>query len=104
MKEQPEYRDPRLAAVLSLLYSGLGQIYNGQVAKGIVLIIISALALVAVIVGLVGLFAYTVAQIGIGLVASIGFMAIGLAVIIGLGIFSTIDARKAADEINRSLK
>ena len=61
MAHKPEYKDPRLAALLPLLYSGLGQIYNGQLTKGLVLIIISALALVAVIVGLVDLFAYTVA-------------------------------------------
>ena len=34
------YKNPGLAAVLSFFWTGLGQIYNGQIAKGIGLIII----------------------------------------------------------------
>lgn len=33
------YKNPGLAAVLSFFYMGLGQIYNGQIAKGIVFIV-----------------------------------------------------------------
>lgn len=36
--EQP--KNPGLAAVLSFLIAGLGQIYNGQFAKGIIFIIV----------------------------------------------------------------
>ena len=32
-------RSPILAAVLSLIVAGLGQIYNGQVTKGVLLIV-----------------------------------------------------------------
>ena len=28
-------KDPRLAALLSLLFTGLGQMYNGQILKGL---------------------------------------------------------------------
>lgn len=33
------YKNPGLAAVLSFFITGLGQIYNGQIAKGVVLIV-----------------------------------------------------------------
>ncbi|MBE1556978.1 TM2 domain-containing membrane protein YozV [Filibacter limicola] len=32
--------NPGIAAVLSFFWSGLGQIYNGQILKGLVLIVI----------------------------------------------------------------
>lgn len=35
----PSYKNPGLAAVLSFFWMGLGQIYNGQLAKGIAFII-----------------------------------------------------------------
>jgi TM2 domain-containing membrane protein YozV len=57
-------RNPLLAAVLSLIVAGLGQIYNGQVTKGVVFIIIQLIngALTAVLIGwfllpLVGIWA-----------------------------------------------
>lgn len=42
-----------LAAVLSALINGLGQIYNGQILKGIVIIVVQAIngALTAVLIG-----------------------------------------------------
>jgi TM2 domain-containing membrane protein YozV len=57
-------RNPVLAAILSLMVAGLGQIYNGQVTKGVIFIIIQLIngALTAVLIGwlllpLVGLWA-----------------------------------------------
>lgn len=48
-------KDPGVAAVLSFFYSGLGQIYNGQVGKGIVLMIAQGVnvLLMFVLIGLV---------------------------------------------------
>jgi len=37
-------RHPLLAGLLSLLWSGLGQIYNGQIAKGLALMVLYFLA------------------------------------------------------------
>ena len=44
-------RSPILAAILSLILSGLGQIYNGQVLKGVIFIVIQLInaALTAVL-------------------------------------------------------
>ncbi len=57
-------RNPILAAVLSLIVAGLGQIYNGQVLKGVVFIILQLIngALTLVLIGwvlmpIVGLWA-----------------------------------------------
>lgn len=50
--QQLKQKDPGLAAVASLLIPGLGQVYNGQIAKGIILGIVT-LALVVSIVGVI---------------------------------------------------
>jgi TM2 domain-containing membrane protein YozV len=57
-------RNPILAAILSLIVAGLGQIYNGQVGKGVIFIVIQLIngALTAVLIGwillpIVGLWA-----------------------------------------------
>ena len=44
-----------LAAVLSFFYTGLGQIYNGEIGKGIVLIIVQIvnIMLMFVVIGLI---------------------------------------------------
>ena len=48
-------RSPVLAAVLSLIFSGLGQIYNGQLTKGAVFIVVQLInaALTSVLIGFV---------------------------------------------------
>jgi len=46
-------RNPILAAVLSLIIAGLGQIYNGQIGKGVIFIILQLIngALTVVLIG-----------------------------------------------------
>ena len=46
-------RNPTLAAILSLIVAGLGQIYNGQVGKGVIFMVIQLIngALTAVLIG-----------------------------------------------------
>lgn len=57
-------RSPILAAVLSLIIAGLGQIYNGQIGKGVIFIVLQLIngALTTVLIGwillpIVGLWA-----------------------------------------------
>jgi len=47
------YKSPGVAAVLSFLYAGLGQIYNGEIAKGVSFIIVYTISLLlcAVFIG-----------------------------------------------------
>ena len=46
-------RNPILAAILSLIVAGLGQIYNGQVTKGVIFIIVQLIngALTVLLIG-----------------------------------------------------
>jgi len=48
------YKNPGLAAVLSFFYMGLGQIYNGQIAKGLFFIVMYTISIVLIVI-LVGL-------------------------------------------------
>ena len=54
MSTQPQ-KNPGVATVLSFFFMGLGQIYNGQIGKGIIFIILYAIsvALMLVIVGFI---------------------------------------------------
>lgn len=49
------YKNPGLAAVLSFFWMGLGQIYNGQIAKGIVFIVAYSISwlLMIVVIGFI---------------------------------------------------
>ncbi len=73
------YKNPGLAAVLSFFFMGLGQIYNGEIAKGIFFIVVYAIswALMFII---------------------IGFITTPL-----LFIYGMYDAYKSAEKINRDI-
>jgi len=49
------YKNPTTATILSFFIMGLGQIYNGQIGKGIIFIVlyIISIALVFIIVGFI---------------------------------------------------
>lgn len=58
MNQQPPpvfYKNPGIAAVLSFFWMGLGQIYNGQIAKGIAFIVAYAMSwiLMFVVIGII---------------------------------------------------
>lgn len=48
-------KSPGLAAVLSFFWTGVGQIYNGQIAKGLILIVVQMInsALMFILIGFV---------------------------------------------------
>ncbi len=54
-----EHKNEGLAAVLSFLFTGLGQIYNGQIGKGLVFVLLGIVFAVSIIV-LIGLILYPV--------------------------------------------
>lgn len=43
--------NPGTAAVLSFVFTGLGQLYNGQIRKGLWIIFLSGLSMVLIVVG-----------------------------------------------------
>ena len=55
--EQPPkfYKNPTIAVILSFFVTGLGQIYNGQIGKGVVFIVLYALSWASmwIVIGLV---------------------------------------------------
>ena len=73
------YKNPGLAAVLSFFYMGLGQIYNGQIAKGVLF-----------------MATYTVSWILIAVI-------IGVLTTPVLFIYGMYDAYKSAEKINRDI-
>lgn len=54
-----EHKNEGLAAVLSFIFVGLGQIYNGQIGKGILFIIIGVICVVLMLV-LIGFLFYLI--------------------------------------------
>ncbi len=75
----PQYKNPGVAAVLSFFYMGLGQIYNGQIAKGVAFMV-----------------AYSVSILMI-------FVLVGLVTTPLLFIWGMYDAYKSSEKINRDL-
>jgi len=73
-------KNPGLAAVLSFFITGLGQIYNGQIGKGIALI---AAAVVS------------------GLLCTV---VVGFILLPAIWIYGIYDAYKTAERINKSIK
>ena len=71
-----EIKNPGLAAVLSFLVMGLGQIYNGEIGKGLLFIVLYAISIVLCFV-------------------LIGFITTPI-----LWIYGIYDAHKTAKEIN----
>lgn len=57
MSTQPPkfYKNPSLATILSFFVMGLGQIYNGQIVKGIIFIVLYAISwlLMFVLIGFI---------------------------------------------------
>jgi TM2 domain-containing membrane protein YozV len=73
-------KSPGLAAVLAFFWAGLGQIYNGEITKGIVLMV-----------------AYVVSCVLIALV--IGFITTPI-----LWIYGMVDAYRTAEKFNATLR
>ncbi len=92
-----DYAHPGLAAVLSFVFSGMGQIYNGQIGKGLTIVSFSAAGLLAVIAGAL-LVAYSL--LGGGgrpeLIAGIITFAAGIIVVGVLGLYSVYEAYATA--------
>lgn len=91
-------RDPGLAAVLSFVFNGLGQLYNGQIIKGLVIIFISAVSMLIFIIGsiLLGLWLLGKVVFAQELILGLSLFFSGLIFICILGIYSILDAYKTA--------
>jgi len=72
-------KNPGLAFILSFLICGIGQIYNGQTGKGIVLLVLYAISIALCAV-------------------AIGFITTPI-----LWIYGMVDALRTAEKINRQI-
>jgi TM2 domain-containing membrane protein YozV len=81
MSTQPPkfYKNPSTATILSFFFMGLGQIYNGQIGKGIAFIVLYGISLLLMFI-------------------LIGFVTTPILWIVGM-----IDANKSAKKINNRL-
>lgn len=96
--------NPGVAAVLSFLVNGLGQLYNGQIKKGLWLISLSFLSMLVLLVGaiLIGYWLFCCLKLEIclidirGLILGFILFFLGLISICLLGIYSIFDAYNTA--------
>jgi TM2 domain-containing membrane protein YozV len=91
-------RDPGLAAVFSFVFNGLGQLYNGEIAKGLVIIFLSAVSMLILIIGsiLIGFWLTGKVLFAKELILGLVLFFTGLVLICILGIYSILDAHKTA--------
>ena len=91
---------PGTAAVLSFVFNGLGQLYNGQIKKGLVIIFLCSISMLVFIIGaiLIGLWLMgkwiTPPQAIFGGI----LFSISLVFICILGIYSIADAYRVASK------
>ena len=93
------YKNPGVAAVLSFIFTGLGQIYNGEIKKGLLLMFISAVSLACVILGAV-ITGYCFLNVGAfkssSIVLGVALMIVGISAIIIAGVYNIYDAYNRA--------
>ncbi|MEW6608320.1 MAG: hypothetical protein AB1414_12900 [bacterium] len=91
-------RDPGVAAVLSFCFNGLGQMYNGQIRKGINIMASSVLLMICVVITtiyLVYIFWLNPQQI-VQLILWLILLALSITAVAILGIYSIYDAYNGA--------
>jgi len=89
---------PGVAAVLSFVFNGLGQLYNGQILKGLTIIFFSAVSMTILIIGSVFIALWFLGKIIFNQVLILGLILffLSLVSICIIGIYSIIDAYQAA--------
>jgi TM2 domain-containing membrane protein YozV len=95
-----DIKNPGLAAVFSFIFNGLGQIYNGQIIKGLVVIFFSVLSILVFIIGsiLIGFWQMGKIIFAQELILGLVLFFIGLILICVLGLYSIFDAYKVASK------
>ncbi|MFC1657993.1 hypothetical protein ACFL1D_01260 [Candidatus Omnitrophota bacterium] len=89
---------PGTAAVLSFIFSGLGQIYNGQIKKGLFTIFFAALSTLIFIIGAISVGFWMLGRVISSGQVVCGFImfCLGLIFICVFGIWSIFDAYNTA--------
>lgn len=95
--------NPGLAAVFSFVFNGLGQIYNGQIFKGLAIIFISCISMFILIIGsiLIGFWLFGKVFFDGQIILGLSLFILGVVLICILGIYSIVDAYKVACTSNK---
>ena len=98
MDDSQDRRHSGIAAVLSFVFSGLGQLYNGQILKGLSIIFFTSLSLLIFIIGavLIGFWLMGRSVFSGQLFWGAVICLISLLFICSLGIYSIVDAHTTA--------
>lgn len=94
-------KNPGMAAVLSFIFNGLGQLYNGQILKGLLIIFLSSLSMLVLIIGsiLIGFWLLgKIISIKVLILGLVLFL-VGLIGICVLGIYSIFNAYQVAKKL-----
>lgn len=90
--------NPGTAAVLSFIFNGLGQLYNGQILKGLLIIALSSLSILVLIIGSILIFLWLLGKIvsAKALISGFALFFTGLIPSCILGVYSILDAYRVA--------
>ena len=86
--------NPGLAAILSFLYNGLGQLYNGQIKKGLAIISLTSVGIILTLVGAILTGHYLIAELVLRseLIWGIILLIAGILLVCCAGTYSIFDA------------
>lgn len=95
--------NPGISAIFSFFFNGLGQLYNGQIKKGLWLIFFSCLSMLILVVGalFIGYWLLTSFVNRKELILGVALFSLGLIFICIIGIYSIFDAYKTAKEFSK---
>lgn len=100
MLEQNIKSQPGIAAVLSFIFNGLGQLYNGQILKGLCIIFLSSVSMLVLIFGsiLIGFWLLGKIITTPALIWGVALFLGGIISVCILGIYSILDAYLVASK------
>ncbi len=95
---EQDTKNPGLAAVLSFIFNGLGQIYNGQITKGLCIIFLSTISMLVLIIGAIFTGFWLIGKVIFAgqLILGLVLFSISLVFICILGIYSILNAYRVA--------
>lgn len=102
MISQENKPNPGVASVLSFIFNGLGQLYNGQIFKGLVIIFLSSLSMLIFILGSIIVVLWFLGKISSWSLFILGFVLFlfGIFAICIIGIYSIFDAYRFAKRVS----
>jgi len=93
MNQDKYHPHPGIAAICSFIFSGLGQLYNGQIKKGLGIIFLSSLSIILVLLGALLLWQAIINFLLVKIfVLGLILFLLGIILICILGAYSIFDA------------